>query len=253
MKAVVIGNRRKVFYLTTTHLSGSLCIMNDQTLTPTQRRLLDSIRGHLDRGEPSPTYRELCAEFGWTSTGTVRDHLHALARKGFIRLSGRNSHRRLCLNEELSDVKRVPIVGRIVAGRPITGYENIEGELPVPGQWAGRSTCFAVRVAGDSMQDAGILEGDHVVVRQQANANDGDIVVATLEGETTLKRLRKRGNRAMLVADNPRYYPIEVKTESAVVQGVVLGLLRSYRNQGNPFQDSERINGVKRRQHVNRT
>lgn len=198
----------------------------DEKLTEVQEQVLEALRRRADQGEPGPTYRELCAEFGWASTGTARDHLSALARKGYIERPG--GHRQLRLREERVPVTRVPLLGLVVAGAPVISEENIEQRIPVPSDWTARGTYFALRVAGDSMRDAGILEGDQVVVRQQATAGDGEIVVATLDGETTLKRLRLRGGSARLIAENPRYQPIEIRTESAVIQGVVVGLLRGY-------------------------
>ena len=189
--------------------------------------MLKALRRRADEGKPPPTYRELCAEFGWRSTGTVRDHLRALVRKGFVQTTG--SHRNIRLREERPPIAFVPLLGRVVAGIPVISDESAEGFLAVPAEWTGRDALFALRVAGDSMRDAGILEGDQVVVRRAYSANDGDIVVATLEGETTVKRLRLRGNRAALVAENPKYPPIEVGDADAVVQGVVVGLMRSYR------------------------
>ena len=196
-------------------------------LTPIQGKVLDALRQRAERGEPPPTYRELCAEFGWRSTGTVRDHLQALARKGFIETTGK--HRNLRLRNELPPIAFVPLLGRVVAGVPVISDENVEGRIPVPAAWAGRGRLFALRVAGDSMRDVGILEGDQIVVRQGSAANDGDIVVATLDGETTVKCLRLWQNQATLVAENPMYPPIEVRVEDAVVQGVVIGLMRLYR------------------------
>jgi repressor LexA len=197
-----------------------------EALTAIQKRVLEALRRRADQSEPAPTYRELCAEFNWASTGTVRDHLRALVRKGYVELTGR--HRQLLLREERPSVARVPLVGRVVAGVPVISDENIEQRIPVPGAWTRKGTFFALRVAGDSMQDAGILEGDQVIVRQRSVAADGDVVIATLDGETTIKRLRTNGSRVMLVAENPRYQSIEIRAEEAVIQGVVVGLLRTY-------------------------
>lgn len=203
-----------------------------ESLTQVQADVLGAIRRRLDHGEPPPTYRDLCAEFGWGSTGTVRDHLRALVRKGYLKLSGGRAHRQIRLLDESPAASRVPLVGRVVAGVPMAAEENVESRIPVPEEWIGRGAHFALRVHGDSMMNAGILDGDCVVVRQQSTAEDGDIVVATLDGETTLKRLRIRGRRVSLAAENPRYRPIEVQSESAVVQGVVVGLMRGYLGQG---------------------
>ena len=196
------------------------------------------MRRRVDSGDPPPTYRELCAEFGWKSTGTVRDHLRALVRKGYVGLSGR--HRQLRLREERRPVARVPLVGRVVAGVPVISEENIEQLIPVPAAWTRRGMFFALRVAGDSMRGAGILEGDQVVVRQRSFAADGDVVVATVEGETTIKRLRLRGSRVILVPENPKYPLIEVRAEEPIVQGVVVGLLREYGDRGAAARRSTR-------------
>jgi SOS regulatory protein LexA len=132
------------------------------------------------------------------------------------------------LLEERPAVARIPLLGRVVAGVPVTSEENVERRIPVPAEWTRHGTYFALRVAGDSMRDAGILAGDQVIIRKQSTASDGDLVVATLEGETTLKRLQLRGSRATLVAENPHYRKIDVRTESAIIQGVVVGLMRKY-------------------------
>lgn len=211
--------------LYTTHLSGIPIIVKDG-LTHIQAKILAVLRRGLELGAPAPTYRELCTEFGWSSTATARDHLRALARKGYIKQATKRAHRNLRLCEEHPAKAQVPIVGRVLAGIPVTSEENVEGRLSVPTEWIGRGTYFALRVAGDSMRDCGILEGDYVVVRQRPTAADGDIVVALLDDETTVKRFRTHGTHATLVAENPRYPPIRVRTESARIQGIVVGLLR---------------------------
>jgi repressor LexA len=198
----------------------------DAELTPTQAEVLAAIRGRVDRGEPAPTNRELCAEFGWASTGTARDHLRALERKGQVELPGGGGHRQVRLKHHARHATQVPVIGRVVAGVPVLAEQDIEMRIAVPSEWLDRSPHFALRVAGDSMAGAGILQGDCVIVRHQATAHDGEIVVATIDGESTLKRLQRRGKRYALVAENPRYAPIEIGTEAATIHGVVVGLLR---------------------------
>src|SRR5688572_20643741 len=149
----------------------------NEPLTPLQNRVYEAIRRRIDRGELGPSYRELCSEFGWTSTGTARDHLQALERKGYIELAG-NRASRIRLREDVPAVRRIPVVGRVVAGLPSLAEEVAEGRMPVSEQWLGQGTYFALQVTGDSMRDAGILEGDYVVVCKQASAADGEIVVA---------------------------------------------------------------------------
>ena len=201
-----------------------------QALTEIQARLVEALRRHAQQGIGLPTYRELCAEFGWASTGTVRDHLRALVRKGYLEQAGHRAHRQLRLRERPVPMARVPVLGRVAAGTPIFSEENFDGTVAVPLDWIGRGGHFVLRVAGDSMIGAGILDGDEVVVRHQQTAREGEIVVATLDGETTLKRLRRRRGHTFLVAANPRFRPIPVRSDSSVIQGVVVGLLRAYRS-----------------------
>lgn len=202
-----------------------------EQLSPIQAEVLSALRRRVDEGEPLPSYRELCDEFGWSSTGTVRDHLRALKRKGHLELSG-PGHRRIRLRGEKLAVSGVPLVGRVRAGSPVVAEENIERRIPVPADWTGSGVYFALRVEGDSMTGAGIREGDLVIVRQQSVAEDGQIVVATLDGQTTVKRIERRGGRVILRPENRRHRPIPVDTESALVQGVVVGLMRAYESRG---------------------
>lgn len=198
-----------------------------EQLTDRQQRILDLYRRRADSGQPPPTYRELCREFGWRSTGTASDHLKVLVRKGAL-APGMRTARGAHLRREQNSTVVLPLVGRIVAGRPVISDEIAGEHLAIPSFLAPSSDGFLLQVTGDSMKDAGILEGDHVIVQRQETANDGEIVVAMVEGETTLKRLRKQGDGMTLEAENPRYRPIELREESASIQGVVVGLFRSY-------------------------
>ena len=200
-------------------------------LSPVQTEVLSALRRKADAGEPMPSYRELRDEFRWRSTGTVRDHLHALARKGYVELSG-PGHRRIRLKERLA-VKGVPLVGRVTAGSPVVGEQNVERRIPVPAEWTADGAHFALRVDGDSMIGAGIFEGDYVIVRQQADPPPGEIVVALVDdNKTTVKRLVRDGARFVLQPENPNYRPIPIESESAAIQGVVVGLMREYRSGG---------------------
>ena len=193
-------------------------------LTPIQRKVLESLRRCADLGEAPPTYRDLCQEFGWSSTGTARDHLRALARKGYLEPSGGRA--RLVRLNDMAPVTRVPLLGHVVAGSPAPAEEFEDGRVPVPAEWLGRGSGFALRVYGDSMLGAGVHDGDVVVVRKQSTAKDGDVVAATIDAETTLKRFRRRKGRIVLVAENSAYPDVPVDSDDLRVHGVVVGLLR---------------------------
>ena len=210
-------------------MSGNALAVDHGPLTPAQAELLATIRDRAGRGEPAPSYRDLCAEFGWASTGTARDHLQALARKGYIRLGGGRA-RQVRLVDAPAAVTRVRMLGRVVAGRPSAAAKLDEGEIAVPASWLTRGRHFALAVDGDSMRDAAILDGDTVVVREQPAAKDGEIVVATVEGETTVKRLEIGTDGIRLVAENPQYAPIDVSGE-VTIHGVVVAVMRSLVNQ----------------------
>ena len=200
-----------------------------QPLTPRQQKLLtyilDSIRG---TGRP-PTVREICRSFGYRSTGTARDHLRALETKGHLKkLPGKS---RGLVPHNWPKILRaefppMPILGRVPAGSPLLAEENIEGTLDLTEEFAGQKV-FALKVHGDSMIDAGICEGDLVVVRAQDHAEDGQIVVALVDGESTVKRLARRNGKLHLEPANRRYEPIPVAGDTKIL-GKVIGVIRSY-------------------------
>lgn len=233
-------------FLTTTHTSGIRTLMRNE-LSTAQAAVLAELHRRNDSGEPLPTYRELCAQFRWSSTGTARDHLQALARKGYIQLSNGRA-RKIQILGSAAAVKRVPILGLVVAGLPVAATEAKQGSLPIPADWTNTGSHFAVRVAGDSMVGAGIFDGDYVVVRQTPRPNDGDVVVVTVDGDTTLKRLRQTRGQLRLMAENKRYAPIVVGDDrTVVVHGVVVGLLRSYHTEqpsGRSCRTSYRVTGL---------
>ncbi|MDP9295453.1 MAG: transcriptional repressor LexA [Actinomycetota bacterium] len=199
-------------------------------LTARQRRILDFIGSTvLERGYP-PTVREIGEAVGLTSSSSVHSQLANLERRGFLHkdptkpraivLSGDGEH-------PLQGVA-VPLVGRIAAGSPLLAEENVEEYLTVPVGFADGVEHFALRVAGDSMTGAGILDSDVVVIRRQDEADDGDIVAALLPGpaedEATVKRLRRRGTIVQLVPENPTMSPFEM-AEGRIL-GKVVAVLR---------------------------
>ena len=205
----------------TTQVCGSILDVK-QPLTVQQQKLLNFIRDYIrSKGHP-PTFREIGHAFGFRSTGTVRDHLRALERKGHLRaLHGKS--RGLVPRDAFQGL---PILGRVPAGGPLLTEENFEGAVDLSRDFGGERV-FALKVQGDSMIEAGILEGDLAVVRAQEQAEPGQIVVARLNGEATVKKLVRRGTKLWLQPANPRYESIAVEGETRIV-GRVIGVIRNY-------------------------
>lgn len=184
-------------------------------LTQPQIRTLRLIRNQIvHRGYP-PTIQELAAALGITHA-SVHDQVNQLVRKGYLERERRKA-RGLSLGRqpdgEVSSVVAIPIVGQVAAGKPILAEENIEGEVLVDARAAGRGRCFALKVKGDSMVGANIENGDLAIVRQQPAAENGDIVVALLGNEATVKRLHISDDGVELRPENPRHRPIHVRED----------------------------------------
>ena len=187
----------------------------------------------VEHGYP-PTIRELGKAFGITSTNGVRYYLNLLERAGHLKRSGRISRGLGTVGVAAARRRSagIPILGRVAAGVPALAEESLEGHLETNALFGDPDTLFALRVRGDSMIDAGILEGDYVVVRKQERASPGDVVVGLLEDEATVKYYRPRGAHIELVAANPRYQPIVVgrnpdRDATFRILGVVIGVLRT--------------------------
>lgn len=205
-------------------------------MTKRQQQILDFIRSELNlRGYP-PSVREIGEAVGLSSSSTVHSHLAALEAKGFIRRDPTKPRALEVLDFrdtesgiDVGQVRAVPVVGQVAAGQPILAAENIEATLPLPVELVGDST-FILRVKGQSMVDAGILDGDFVVVRQQPTATDGDIVVAMVdldssgEPEATVKRYFREADRIRLQPENATMEPIY--SRDVTVLGKVVALFR---------------------------
>ncbi len=196
-------------------------------LTKKQDRVFEFIRKHVqDIGYP-PTVREIGMNFGISEKGAY-DHLNAIEKKGYIRRMPKKPRAIEILEfvpQKLPQAAvEVPIVGRVAAGEPILASENVEGTLPVPREVVKEDTCFALRINGKSMIEAGIFEGDLVIVRSQNYADTGDIVVALLDEEATVKRFFRDGNKIRLQPENSVMSPIIV--DDAQILGKVVGLFR---------------------------
>jgi repressor LexA len=181
-------------------------------------------------GKP-PTVREIGERFG-TASSSVFDVIKALERKGYLTRSDGFS-RCITLTAKAGggrgDTVHVPILGRIAAGQPMLAAENLEGTVPVDRRLAAGKQLFALRVHGDSMINAGILEGDLVIAAQQQEAQDGDIVVALVDDETTVKRFHRRRNGAVeLRPENPRHKPIVIKEPPLMIRGRVVAVVRQF-------------------------
>ena len=203
------------------------------TLGPRQKKILDHILNTVqDRGYP-PSVREIADAVGLASPSTVHAHLEALQRKGYLRKDA-TKPRAIQISyapgmgpaESTDGVRHVPLLGRIAAGPPIQALEEVEDVLPLPASIVGDGTFFMLKVKGDSMHDAGIHDGDMVVIRKQDDANSGSIVAALLEDEATVKTLVRQGTKTILRPENPAYEPIEVNGDSRIL-GKVVALLRS--------------------------
>ena len=197
-------------------------------ITSRQQRILDFIaRTVRERGYP-PTVREIGEAVGLTSSSSVHAQLANLERKGFLRKDPTKPRAMALAEEHRAEGTAVPIVGRIAAGAPVLADEHIEDRILVPAEFLRGKDHFALRVAGESMVGAGILDGDVVVVRSQASASDGDIVAALLPGpaedEATVKRLGHDGANAMLLPENPAFESLELA--DGRILGKVVAVLR---------------------------
>jgi repressor LexA len=198
-------------------------------LTARQREVYDFVRSFIATRRYPPTIREIAEHFGFSVKGSY-DHLKALKRKGYVR-GARGRSRALEIvpdaeAERQGKLVPVPVLGNVAAGRPLLAEENLTGFVQVPAGSLKKGQHFALQVRGDSMKDAGIIDGDVVVVSQQDTADNGDIVVAMVDEAVTLKRFFAERNRVRLKAENPRFPPIY--TQSVRILGRLAFLMRTY-------------------------
>ena len=185
-----------------------------------REQILNFLTQFMNEHGYAPTVREICNAVGLQSTATVHYHLNALRDAGLIEMD--EMKKRAISLPDAQRADRIPVVGVVTAGVPILATENIEGYIP----WDGEAGCFVLRVRGDSMIGAGILDGDKVVVRPQPDAENGQIVVALLDDSATVKRLKKTGRDVWLMPENPSYEPIP--GNEAKFLGRVKALIREY-------------------------
>ena len=202
-------------------------------LTARQRQILDWIRAYLETTGMPPTRADIASGLGFSTPSSAEDHLQALARKGAIEmLPGASRGLRLKDIPGIPVQGTLPLVGRVAAGNPILATENIEAHYRVDPTLFSPRADYLLRVRGQSMRDAGIIDGDLLAVHRTAEARSGQIVVARLSGrggdEVTVKRMKRRGGQLLLVAENPDFAPIVVDPKKATltIEGVAVGLVR---------------------------
>lgn len=202
------------------------------TLGEKQQRILDYLKQEiLAKGYP-PSVREIGEAVGLKSTSTVHGHLERLEKKGIIRRDPTKPRAIEVLDDDFNVQRRemvnVPIVGRVAAGEPLLAVENIEEYFPIPLDYAPNQELFMLNVKGDSMINAGIYEGDLIIVQKQNTASNGDIIVALLDDSVTVKTFYKESDHIRLQPENDFLEPIRVSDQDIQVLGKVISLFRQY-------------------------
>ena len=201
-------------------------------LTSRQSEILDFIRDIVKRTGMPPTRAEISTQFGFRSPNAAEEHLRALARKGAIEISS-GTARGIHLAEQISgamqSIMALPLIGRVAAGSPILAEQNVERNLPVDPEMFRPKADYLLKVKGLSMKDIGILDGDLLAVHSQKEARNGQVVVARLENDVTVKRFFKRGHVVQLMAENPEFEPIEVdlREDPFEIEGLAVGVIRA--------------------------
>lgn len=201
-------------------------------LTERQRDILQFIREFQAERGVTPTHREICDRFGFSSYGTVYKHLSLLEKKGLIRRDW-NQKRGVELVDQPKEqapsgaARELPLFGSIAAGRPIEA-ELSDETITVPERLIGRGENYVLKVRGDSMIEDGILDGDFVIIARRERADNGEMVVANVNGEVTLKRFYHEGERVRLQPANSMMSPIYASAREVAVQGIVVGLMRRF-------------------------
>lgn len=199
-------------------------------LTERQRDVLSFIRARIDSFGVAPTLQEISDEFGFSSTASAQKHVAQLQRKGYLRREKHQKRGLVLAPDEQSEVAEpeLPLLGTVAAGAPIESYPGDE-TIAVPENFKSGERCYALLVRGDSMMDEGVLDGDYIVVKERDTARDGEMVVALVSDEVTLKRYyRDSPETVRLQPSNAEMRPIEVHARDLRIQGVVVGLLRRY-------------------------
>ncbi len=199
-------------------------------LTPRQQQVFDLIKARIEDSGMPPTRAEIAKELGFRSANAAEEHLKALARKQVIEIvPGASRGIRILLDEAANDEQGLPLIGRVAAGEPILAQEHVETHYQVdPAMFKPRAD-FLLRVYGESMKDIGILDGDLLAVHKTQDVHNGQVVVARVEDDVTVKRLERKGSKVYLHAENEEFSPIEVDltSQSLAIEGIAVGIIRN--------------------------
>lgn len=221
-----IADYRSLYIITVLVLYAGIPDMT--RLTPRQAEVLSFIESFVAESGMPPTRMEIAQALGFRSGNAAESHLRALQRKGAIRLLP-GASRGIQLPDRQAGQDLLPLVGRVAAGHPILAQQNIEGRYRIDASLFSPKPHYLLRVQGMSMRDAGILDGDLVAVCRTPDVRNGQVVVARLEEEVTVKRYRQKGTVIWLMPENPDFEPIlvDLRKESMVIEGVVVGVVRN--------------------------
>ncbi len=191
-------------------------------LTARQAEILDFLKDYYISNQMCPTQSEMANAFSVNVTA-IKDHLKALERKGYIELHPGKA-RSIRILDMMQD--ELPLIGSVAAGSPIEAIENVERMVPVPQGLFSQGPTYLLRVRGESMRDVGILDGDMIAVKRTTEARNGQIIVARIDDEVTVKRLEKRNGKIALMPENDEFQPIYVAPNEFVIEGLFVGLIR---------------------------
>ncbi|MBD1566229.1 transcriptional repressor LexA [Vibrio sp. SA48] len=198
-------------------------------LTPRQQQVFDLIRSKIDETGMPPTRAEIARELGFRSANAAEEHLKALARKQAIEIIPGASRGIRILLEAANEETGLPLIGRVAAGEPILAEEHVEAHYQVDPSMFRPQADFLLRVHGESMKDIGIMDGDLLAVHKTQDVRNGQVVVARVEDDVTVKRLERKGSTVLLHAENQEFSPIEVdlNVQQLTIEGIAVGIIRN--------------------------
>ncbi|WP_392566796.1 transcriptional repressor LexA [Utexia brackfieldae] len=200
-----------------------------KALTARQQQIYDLIKLHIAKTGMPPTRVEIANQLGFRSANAAEEHLKALARKGAIEMIAGSSRGIRLLLESDEAMEGLPLIGRVAAGSPILAQEHIESHYQVDPVLFKPSADFLLRVSGMSMKNIGILDGDLLAVHKTQDVRNGQVVVARIDDEVTVKRLERKGNKVRLIAENEEFMPIDVDLaeQEFAIEGLAVGVIRN--------------------------